>query len=128
MDTSPYSTTNTVVGVRRMITNDVIFLSTSYPLFNCPSLPFTNSRIRITNDINFLGDIIYPKIQEDIFAHDAYSCARWPNSHPFPTPRIWTYHIGQVYDSNERGRDNDIQIIRNAGQEAPACQPKWPFT
>jgi len=97
------------------------------PAINFGELMANFPKSEYVQDMNFLGDIIYPKIKADVWAHDAYSCKKFPNSHPFPTPRIWTYHIGQVFDKDDRGRDGDIQILRNAGQESPECRPKWPF-
>jgi len=49
-------------------------------------------------DLTFLNEKIWPQVkQSNQISHDAYSCTKFPNAHPFPTKRPKNYqHVGQV--------------------------------
>jgi len=79
-------------------------------------------------DMHFLDKFLYPRVKDnDSIAHDSYSCKSWPNSYPVPTPRCWSYHIGQVFDKDDKGRQHEMDAILHSGPP-PACTPKFPFT
>ena len=59
-------------------------------------------------DMDFLGAIIWPIIQDKIISHDSYHCEKYPNSRPFPTKRIMKEHVGQVFNHLEAPRETDI--------------------
>lgn len=49
-------------------------------------------------DLTFLNEKIWPQVKHNNqISHDAYSCTKFPNAHPFPTKRPANYqHVGQV--------------------------------
>jgi len=60
-------------------------------------------------DLQFLNEVVWPRVKHSQLAHDAYTCRKYPNSKPFPTKRPDNYqHVGQVFDSRDRSRARDI--------------------
>ena len=54
-------------------------------------------------DLQFLNEVVWPRVKHDQMAHDAYTCRKYPNSKPFPTKRPDNYqHVGQVFDARDR--------------------------
>jgi hypothetical protein len=48
-------------------------------------------------DLTFLSEVVWPLVEHDHMAHDAYSCDRFPNAIGFPSPRPLAFqHVGQV--------------------------------
>ena len=46
-------------------------------------------------DLQFLNEVVWPRVKHDQMAHDAYTCRKYPNSKPFPTKRPDNYqHVG----------------------------------
>ena len=77
-------------------------------------------------DLQFLNTVVWPRVKNDQFGHDAYTCNKYPNSHPFPTKRPENYqHVGQVFDEHDRGRDIDVRQLRSTSQP-DACKPGRP--
>ena len=69
-------------------------------------------------DMDFLAQIIYPKVSNKLLCHDSMSCTSWPNSYPFPLPRRGTEHVGQIFDAFGNPRDEDIDILLGHGSPA----------
>ena len=60
-------------------------------------------------DLTFLNEKVWPAVKHDQMSHDAYSCGKFPNAHPFPTQRPANYqHVGQVFDDKDVARLTDI--------------------
>ena len=79
-------------------------------------------------DLDFLGDLIWPLVKHDQISHDAYSCAKFPNSRSFPTQRPANMqHVGQVYFADETTRDTDITCCMLNVKAPMACRrkPEW---
>jgi len=66
-------------------------------------------------DMYFLCNVVWPKVQDRAYCHDSFSCDRYPSSHPFPVARIGSEHLGEVYDEFSIGRAGDIAILTRAG-------------
>ena len=64
-------------------------------------------------DMYLLGKTIWPKIQRHVYCHDSVSCDDWPNTHPFPVPRVGTEHVGQVFDAHGIPRMKDVDVMAN---------------
>jgi hypothetical protein len=70
-------------------------------------------------DLHFLTRAVWPLIKSNQIAHDAYSCSKYPNSHPFPTQRPANFqHVGQVFFQDDSPRMSDIDCCMR-GREAP---------
>lgn len=78
---------------------------------------------RYLQDMTFLIQIIWPKVEAHAYCSDSVSCDQWPNAHPFPVPRYGYDTVGQVVNEHEMGRVGDIQILRRAGENRK-CSPK----
>ena len=81
-------------------------------------------------DLDFLGGLIWPLVKHDQISHDAYSCAKFPNSRPFPTRRSDKMeHVGQVYFADETTRDIDITCptcpLNIKAPMACRAKPEW---
>lgn len=74
-------------------------------------------------DMMFLIQVIWPKVEAHAYCSDSVSCEEWPNAHPFPVPRYGYDTVGQVVNEHEMGRIGDIQILRRAGENRK-CSPK----
>jgi len=66
-------------------------------------------------DMNFLGQEVWPRVQSVAYCHDSFSCNTYPASHPFPVQRIGSEHLGEVYDQFSVGRQGDIDMLLSAG-------------
>jgi hypothetical protein len=51
-------------------------------------------------DQNFLRDIIYPIVQNDVFVHDEFFTFN-TNKKPFPTKRKGQQFVGEAFDCND---------------------------
>lgn len=58
------------------------------------------------SDQEFLKNIIYPKIKENVMIHDDW------NNTPFPLPRQNYEFIGQVFDENDNTISEHIEALR----------------
>lgn len=65
-------------------------------------------------DMNFLNNVVWPKVQDHAYCHDSFSCDRFPASHAFPVTRVGSEHLGEVYDEFSVGRPIDIDILVKA--------------
>lgn len=64
----------------------------------------------------FLKDFVYPLILNKSTIHDSYTCAKFPNTRPFPNQRKVTEFIGSVHTPGFK---------RNFTVECPIeCRPK----
>ena len=63
-------------------------------------------------DIEFLSNIIWPRVRYVALCHDSVSCRQWPNAWPFPSPRFSYEHIGQVFDPFGDPRQIDIDVMK----------------
>jgi len=63
-------------------------------------------------DMNFLGQRVWPRVRNVAYCHDSFSCQKYPASHPFPVARQGTEHLGQVYDQFSVGRPGDINKLK----------------
>eukprot|EP01080_Neovahlkampfia_damariscottae_P005290 gene5290-8908_t len=71
-------------------------------------------------DQNFLQGVIWPKVKDNQVSHDAYTCMSFPNSRPFPSPRVGKVHVGSVCDiSGHCGMVGD----KGAYISPPPCRP-----
>jgi len=81
-------------------------------------------------DLTFLDHEIYPLVRDEVYAHDAYSCSKYPGSVPFPTKRLRTFqHVGQVFDERDRPRLDDIDSFMRGVLAPVACRrvPDWVY-
>jgi len=81
-------------------------------------------------DLQFLGSKIWPQIKDNQIGHDAYTCHKFPNSHPFPTKRPDNYqHVGQVFGENMQPRMGDIDGFMRGVKVPPQCrkQKDWVY-
>jgi len=80
-------------------------------------------------DMGFLQSIVWGRVGNVSFGHDAYCCLRYPNNtRAFPTRRPVTYqHVGQVFDENDHWRVKDINaFIKNVRVPAKCIHPDHP--
>ena len=64
-------------------------------------------------DMDFLNNIIWPKVYKLAFCHDSISCMKYPASHPFPVKRGSDFeHVGQVFDGNGLARAEHIALLK----------------
>jgi hypothetical protein len=75
------------------------------------------------DDMNFLNNVVWPRIKYDAYCSDSVSCDHWTGAFPFPVVRHGYEHVGEVYDENDVGRRADMHILRDAGENAN-CVPK----
>ncbi len=66
-------------------------------------------------DMKFLIDIVWPRVQHKAFCSDSVSCERYPGSHPYPVPRHGHEFVGEVYDAQGLRRPGDVTLLRRAG-------------
>ena len=62
-------------------------------------------------DMNFLGQKVWPLVKDHAYCHDSFTCERYPSSHAFPVARIGSEHLGEVYNEFSVGRATDISIL-----------------
>ena len=70
-------------------------------------------------DMLFLRDIIWPRIRDYTFQHDAFSCAAYGGK-GLPTPRKGGEHIGAVIQDGDF-RVDDVLILLNNLPEPKEC-------
>lgn len=81
-------------------------------------------------DLTFLNEKVWPQIRDNQISHDAYSCKKFPNAHPFPTKRPSNYqHVGQVFFEDEKFRAGDINGFMRGREVPPQCRknPQWKY-
>lgn len=81
-------------------------------------------------DLQFLMTEIWPLVKNNQIGHDAYTCTKYPNSHPFPTKRPTNYqHVGQVFDANDNFRAKDINGFMRGVQIPHQCRKhaEWKY-
>ena len=69
-----------------------------------------------------------PHVRASQMSHDAYSCQKYPNAHPFPTARPPDFqHVGQVFFGDGRPRQDDITSFMLNRQAPRQCRgmPAW---
>ena len=79
-------------------------------------------------DLQFLNTVVWPRVKNNQFGHDAYTCNKYPNSHPFPTKGSENYqHVGQVFNANDQSRARDINGYMRGRKIPPKCrkQETW---
>lgn len=72
-------------------------------------------------DMKFLRDAIYPRIWNQTFEVDSWSCntcqrcrKQWPRAVAFPTHRAGWEHVGARFDDHERPYQSDIDTLLQA--------------
>ena len=76
------------------------------------------------SDMQFLNQVIWPKVSVHAYCSDSVSCDKYASSHAFPLPRYGYEHVGQVFNEHELGRPMDIDILRQAGEHLP-CKANY---
>ncbi|KAI3645302.1 hypothetical protein MP228_011466 [Amoeboaphelidium protococcarum] len=76
-------------------------------------------------DMQFLWDQVYPQIEDDHIAHDAYHCERFKHSISFPSRRINLEIVGGVYGPDDVPREGDRRLLTTAPEE---CRRKKHWT
>lgn len=75
-------------------------------------------------DMNFLNKLVWPiAMARGVLQHDAYTCVEFDGALGFPVavdPE--GFHVGQVFDAEGRGRQNDVSALLRARQP-DACKP-----
>jgi hypothetical protein len=81
-------------------------------------------------DMDFLDKVIWPQVQNTTFAHDSYTCEKFPGSRPFPTQRSVDFEfVGQVWLTKFAPRQSFIDCCMR-GKPAPLkCrkEPAWEY-
>lgn len=76
-------------------------------------------------DLQFLNEVVWPRVKGDQLGHDAYTCTKYPNSRPFPTKRPDNYqHVGQVFDERDRSRARDINGYMRGRKIPKPCRKR----
>jgi len=81
-------------------------------------------------DMQFLAKVIWPIVEPDHIAHDAYCCEKFLHTRPFPTKRYSNYqHVGQVFDSQDQPRVSDIDGLTRDVPTPQVCRKTldWVF-
>ena len=73
-------------------------------------------------DMKFLIDIVWPRVQTKAFCSDSVSCDKFPSSHPYPVARHGYEFVGEVYDAQGLRRPGDVTLLRQAGVN-DLCDP-----
>ena len=93
------------------------------PLANAEMVKAFPNKEAYGGDLQFLGERIWPLVKHDQIAHDAYTCSKFPNSHPFPTKRPADYqHVGQVFFGDGQPRRGDIDDWMVGVKVPPQCR------
>ena len=82
-------------------------------------------------DQDFLNRRIWrrPEVQASQMSHDAYSCAKYPGSKPFPSRRPPDFqHVGQVFFGDGKPRLRDIANFLLDRHSPPACRRQRGWT
>jgi hypothetical protein len=78
-------------------------------------------------DMEFLQSSIWPRIQNDQIAHDAYHCERYPNTRPFPIRRVNLEIVGGVFDENDEPRSGDKRLFTTTPVKCRG-KPSWTYS
>ena len=79
-------------------------------------------------DQDFLGSVVYPRVELDYISHDSVKCTDFPNARPFPTRRVGAEHVGMVFSADEAPRMFDMAVFFT-GWTAPAqCRREGGWT
>ena len=62
-------------------------------------------------DIAFMSNAIWPKVNRFAYCHDSVSCQKWVNAYQFPFQRHGLDYVGGVYDQFGQLRQVDIDIM-----------------
>ena len=62
-------------------------------------------------DIAFMSNAIWPKVNRFAYCHDSVSCQKWVNAYQFPVQRHGLDFVGGVYDQFGQLRQVDIDIM-----------------
>jgi hypothetical protein len=89
-----------------------------------------SNRDAYMGDLDFLNQMVWtkPSVRASQMSHDAYSCHKYPNAKPFPTPRPPDFqHVGQVFFGDGRPRQDDITSFMLNRQAPRQCRgdPAW---
>ena len=77
-------------------------------------------------DMNFLNSRVWPLAMGRVLQHDSFSCEGFDGCDPFPVPLDPKgFHVSQVFDEHDRGRDIDVRQLRSTSQP-DACKPGRP--
>ena len=74
-------------------------------------------------DMKFLIDIVWPRVQAKAFCSDSVSCDKFTSSHPYPVVRHGYEFVGEVYDAQGLRRPGDVTLLRQAGFNS-LCEPE----
>ena len=74
-------------------------------------------------DMKFLIDIVWPRVQAKAFCSDSVSCDKFPSSHPYPVTRHGYEFVGEVYDAQGLRRPGDVTLLKQAGVN-DLCDPR----
>lgn len=89
-----------------------------------------NNRESYMGDLDFLNKMVWTRdnVRNSQISHDAYTCHKYPNAHPFPTRRPPDYqHVGQVFFGDGRPRMDDITsfLINTKAPRQCRGDPTW---
>ena len=73
---------------------------------------------------------VAPLLRHDLLSHDAYTCAAYARSRPFPTRRRFDFqHVGQVFDASNAPRFDDVDAFLRGAYAPAACRrrPDWVY-
>jgi len=75
-------------------------------------------------DMLFLNHDVWPiAMRAGVLQHDAFTCVEFDDALAYPvTVDSQGFHVGQVFDAEDQGRQNDIDALLNAVQP-DACKP-----
>jgi hypothetical protein len=78
-------------------------------------------------DQDFLGSVVYPRVQLDHVSHDSVLCTDFPNARPFPTRRVGAEHVGMVLSADEAPRMSDMGVFFSSWMTPAQCRrdPGW---
>ena len=89
-----------------------------------------SNRDKYMGDLDFLNKVVWPRpdVKSSQISHDAYTCHKYPNAHPFPTRRPADYqHVGQVFFGDGKTRQDDIDSFMLHVNAPHKCrgEPSW---
>ena len=74
-------------------------------------------------DMIFLNKLVWPIAMKDVLQHDAFTCVEFDGADAFPVAvDAAGHHVGQVFDAEGHGRENDVHALLDAPQPS-ACKP-----
>jgi len=76
-------------------------------------------------DMAFLRDVVWRRVQGIQMSHDSFFCKKFPDSKPFPTRRFYSEHVGSVYS----GDDSPMSGVDLSKESPMECRghPSWRF-